>query len=686
MNKEQVKEKIAKLRETINRYNYYYYNLDNPQISDYEFDMLLKELEKLENENPEFFDSMSPTQKVGGDIIKSFNTIPHKYPMLSLGNTYSREEIIEFDNRIKKNIGEDYSYSCELKFDGVAISISYVNGRYDKAITRGDGYKGDEVTANVKTIKSIPLVINGEDVPEEFLVRGEIILNHKSFEKINKDREVNNEALFANPRNAASGSLKLQNSATVAKRSLDCFVYSLLTEDKRFSSHYESLMQAKKWRFKVSEHIRLCKNIEEVLDFIESWNENRKNLAFDIDGVVIKVNEYKHQEQLGYTAKSPRWAISYKFETERALTRLEDVLFQVGRTGAITPVAVLKPVLIAGTTVKRASLYNEDKINELQLHYDDYVYVEKGGEIIPKIVDVEVSKRSDNAKRIEYITHCPECNTILVRKPGEAVHFCPNDKLCPPQIQGRIEHFISRKAMNIETLGGGRIEVLIKNNLINNVADLYDLQYEQLIGLEKTISDLATGKTKTISFREKTVNNIINAIESSKDMPFEKVLFAIGIRYLGETGAKILALHFKNIDNIINASFEDLIAVNEIGERIAQSVINYFNNAENIKIINKLKSAGLKMEVENNNNNVSQALKDLSFVVSGVFEKYSREELKQLIEINGGKNVGSISGKTDYVVAGNNMGPQKKHKADDLGIPVIDENMLEDLIKNRPNQ
>ncbi len=682
MDKNTAKEKIFELREKINKHNYYYYTLDSPKISDFEFDTLLKELESLEKEFPEFADPMSPTQKVGGDIIKSFDTVEHKYPMLSLGNTYSREEIIEFDNRIKKNIGNDFNYTCELKFDGVAIGIIYRNGRYFKAVTRGDGFKGDDVTSNVKTIKSIPLVIDDDKVPDEFEVRGEIILNHKTFEKINKERFANNEALFANPRNAASGSLKLQNSASVSKRNLDCFIYALLMEDSPFDGHFESLMQAKKWRFKVSEHTRLCKDINEVLEYISYWNENRKSLAFDIDGIVIKVNEFQLQEELGFTAKSPRWAISYKYETERGTTKLENVLFQVGRTGAVTPVAVLQPVQIAGTIVKRASLYNEDKINELDLHLGDTVFVEKGGEIIPKIVGVDISKRDENAERVKYIQYCPECKTKLIRKPEEAIHFCPNIKNCPPQIQGSIEHFIGRKAMNIETLGEGRIEVLIKNGLISNVADLYDLKYDTVIGLEKTIIDTETAKTKTISFREKTVNNMLQAIESSKQAPFEKLLFGLGIRFLGETGAKILAKHFKNMYSLKNASFEDLINVNEIGSRIAQSVIDYFQDNDNIKIIDRLEDAGLKMQVDSTANEEiqSQALKDLTFVVSGVFNKYSRDEIKSLIENNGGKNVSSISSKTNYVVAGENMGPQKKQKAEKHNVAIISEEDLENMI------
>jgi DNA ligase (NAD+) len=676
-----IKEKIETLRTQINKYNYYYYNLDNPQISDYEFDILLKELEALEKEHPEFFDPSSPTQKIGGEITKTFKTAKHKYPMLSLGNTYNRDELYEFDNRIKKNIGDNFKYTCELKFDGAAIGITYINGRLSKAVTRGDGTQGDVVTANVKTIKSIPLIIEEENLPEELEVRGEIILSHKAFERINSERLELGDPLFANPRNAASGSLKLQNSAIVAKRNLDCFIYAIHSENLSFLGHYESLMQAKKWKFKVSEHTKLFNNIEEVFSYIDYWSANRNELPFDIDGIVIKVDEYSNQQELGFTSKFPRWAISYKFQAERGLTELEDVIYQVGRTGAVTPVAVLSPVSIAGTTVKRASLYNEDRINELDLHYGDNVYVEKGGEIIPKIVGVDIINRHPSAYKIEFITHCPECKTELIRNTGESLHYCPNTKNCPPQIQGKIEHFISRRAMNIETLGEGKIEALIQNKLITNIADLYYLSEDKLLGLEKTIIDEETGKSKTISFREKTVSNILNAIESSKEIPYERVLFGLGIRHLGETVAKKLSKHFRSIDDLRNASLEDLTNIHEIGERIAQSISDFFKDAENLEIIEKLKRAGIKMESLNiSEANISNALSNLSFVVSGTFKKYSRDEIKHLIEQNGGKNISSISSKTSYVVAGDNMGPQKLQKANDLKVPIISEEDLEDLI------
>jgi DNA ligase (NAD+) len=678
---EGIKEKIENLRAQINNLNYQYYTLDNPQISDYEFDILLKELEALEIEHPEFFDPSSPTQKVGGEITKSFKTARHKYPMLSLGNTYNREELYEFDNRIKKNIGSDFKYTCELKFDGAAIGITYINGRYSRAVTRGDGTQGDVVTANVRTIKSIPLIIEDDNLPEEFEVRGEIILSHKAFEKINAERLELGDPLFANPRNAASGSLKLQNSAVVAKRNLDCFIYALHSENLSFSGHYESLMKAKQWKFKVSEHTKLLNNIEEVFNYIDYWSAKRNELPFDIDGIVIKVDEYHNQQELGFTSKFPRWAISYKFKAERGLTELEDVIFQVGRTGAITPVAVLSPVSIAGTTVKRASLYNEDRINELDLHFGDNVYVEKGGEIIPKIVGVEISNRHPSAYKINFITHCPQCKTELIRNTGESLHYCPNAKNCPPQIQGKIEHYISRRAMNIETLGEGKIEALIQNKLITNIADLYDLSEDKLLGLEKTIIDEETGKSKTISFREKTVSNILNAIESSKEIPYERVLFGIGIRHLGETVAKKLSKHFRSIDELKNASLEDLTNIHEIGERIAQSISDYFKDADNLEIIEKLKKAGIKLEaLDSSEEALGSALNGLSFVVSGTFKKYSRDEIKNLIEQNGGKNISSISSKTSYVVAGDNMGPQKLQKANDLKVPIISEEDLEDLI------
>ena len=564
MDKNQARLRIEELTRQLNEHNYKYYVLDTPVISDYEFDQLLKELERLEQQFPEFAKPDSPTQRVGGQVIKKFKTVRHKYPMMSLGNTYSKEELQDFDTRIKKTISENFSYACELKFDGVAIGLTYNNGSLTQAVTRGNGIEGDDVTHNVKTIGSIPLRVIANDLPEEFEVRAEIFMPHKSFIQLNEEKQKNNEPLFANPRNAASGSLKLQDSSLVAKRNLDCFAYGLLGENLPHQSHFENLQKLKEWGFKVSKLTRKCENMEEVMKYIGEVEAQRTKLPYDIDGVVIKINDYRQQEKLGFTSKFPRWAISYKYKAEKGVTRLTDVAYQVGRTGAITPVAILEPVLVAGTTVKRASLYNADKMEELDLHYFDTVFIEKGGEIIPKIVEVDKELRKPDAKKIDFILHCPECGTKLQRNKGEAVHYCPNTETCPPQIQGKIEHFISRRAMNIEGLGEGRIEVLIQNKLIENIADLYDLTYDKLLGLEKIIRDEITGKEKKISFREKTVNNILNAIENSKKVPFERVLFALGIRYLGETGAKKLGRHFGSLENIMKSNYDELLAVPEI--------------------------------------------------------------------------------------------------------------------------
>jgi DNA ligase (NAD+) len=677
------KQKIEDLKRLINRHNYNYYVLDKPEVSDYEFDVLLKELEKLENQYPEFSDPDSPTQRVGGQVIKKFNTIVHKYPMMSLSNTYSREELVEFDNRIRKTESEPFSYVCELKFDGVAIGLTYKNGRLFQAVTRGDGVQGDEVTTNVRTIRSIPLQINSRDIPDEFEVRGEIIMPHKSFMMLNDQKRENNEPLFANPRNAASGSLKLQDSAIVARRNLDCYIYGIMGKNLPFGSHFENLQKAREWGFKVSERTVLCANIDEVMEFISKTGDDRASLPYDIDGVVIKVNNYVLQEKLGFTSKFPRWAISYKYKAEQGITRLLDVVYQVGRTGAITPVAILEPVPIAGTIVKRASLYNADKMKELDLHFQDTVFVEKGGEIIPKIVEVDTSMRLSDATPVQFIGRCPECKTPLIRAEGEALHYCPNSEGCPPQIQGKIEHFISRRAMNIEGLGEGRIEVLIQNKLIENIADLYKLRYEDLFGLEKTIADETTGKEKKIGFREKTVNNILEAIESSLSVPFERVLFALGIRYLGETVAKKLARHFGSIDAIRNSTYEELVEVPEIGERIAGSVIDYFSDSKNIEIVEELKLAGVKLSIdkqESGLDNENLPLEGKTFVVSGVFENYSRDGIKELIEKMGGKNVSSLSSKTSYLIAGDKMGPEKKKKAEELNIPILSEQEFEKLI------
>jgi DNA ligase (NAD+) len=640
-------------------------------------------LEHLEHQYPEYLSPDSPTQRVGGQITRKFESVQHIYPMLSLGNTYSKEELDEFDNRIRRSIHKPYSYVCELKYDGVAIGLRYKNGKLTHAITRGDGTRGDDVTANVRTIKSVPLKIHSPNLPEEFEARGEIIMPHKSFAELNRQRQANNEALFANPRNAASGSLKLQDSALVAKRNLDCFVHGLMGDSLPFTSHFENIEQAHEWGFKVSNLTRKCGSIEEVMQFIEDIGKAKNELSYDIDGIVIKVNQYDVQKELGFTSKFPRWAIAYKYAAEQGITILEDVTYQVGRTGAVTPVAILTPVWVSGSTVKRASIYNADKINELDLHYGDTVYVEKGGEIIPKIVKVDMNLRRENAQKIEFITHCPQCSTPLERKEGEAVHYCPNDQFCPPQIQGKIDHFISRRAMNIDGLGEGRVEVLISNKLITKAADLYRLKYDDLLGLEKEIIDDKTGKEKKISFREKTVNNMLAAIENSKNTPFERVLFALGIRHLGETGAKKIARELKNIDNLMQCDFEALTQIPEIGDRIAGSIREFFDNADNIQTINELRDAGLIFEVqeEEATTESKKPLSGKSFVVSGVFGKYSRNELKELIELKGGQNVSALSAKTSYLLAGDKMGPEKKKKAEQLNISIITEEDFDKLIQ-----
>jgi DNA ligase (NAD+) len=677
------KARIDQLVDELNLHNYNYYVLDNPTITDYEFDLLLKELEKLEAEHPDLISENSPTQRVGGFITKKFQNVKHKYPMLSLGNTYSKEELDEFDQRIRKLINQDFSYVCEPKYDGVAIGLRYVNGRLEQAITRGDGVTGDDVTANVRTIRSIPILIPAGNIPKEFEARGEILMPHKSFAALNKAKADINEPLFANPRNAASGSLKMLDSSIVAKRNLDCFVHGMLGENLPFESHYENIQTAKEWGFKVSSLTRICSNIEEVMKFIDEIAQLRVSLEYDIDGVVIKVNQYEIQRMLGFTSKFPRWAISYKYKAEQGVTILDDVGYQVGRTGAVTPVAMLSPVWVAGSTIKRASLYNADKMQELDLHYGDTVFVEKGGEIIPKITMVDFSKRAADAKKIFFATHCPRCATKLERKEGEAAFYCPNSEHCPPQIQGKIEHFISRRAMNIDGLGEGKIEVLINNNLISKSSDLYKLTYNDLLGLEKVIVDEETGKEKKISFREKTVNNLLSAIENSKSMPFDRVLFALGIRHLGETGAKKIARELRSLDNIKNSSFEQLTQIPEIGDRIAGSIIEFFSIQENIEMVEDLKWAGLKFEVEEELQPISDThpLAGKSIVVSGVFEKYSRNELKDLIEFYGGQNVSSLSSKTTFLLAGENMGPEKRKKAELLKIPIIAEADFDRLIQ-----
>lgn len=665
MSKENIQDRINILREKLHYHNYKYYVQAQSEISDFEYDQLLKELIDLENTNPEYADANSPTQRVGNDINTEFNQVIHKYPMLSLSNSYSREEIADFENRIKKALpNSEIEYVCELKYDGVAIGLSYKNGLLQQAVTRGDGVQGDDVTDNVKTIKSIPLKLNGKNYPDEFEIRGEILFPHDVFNKLNKEREADGEPLFANPRNAAAGTLKMQKSSIVAKRPLDCLLYFVLGENLPFESHYENLTQAKQWGFKVPEHIKVCKNIDEIFNFIDYWDIERKNLPFDIDGVVIKVNSYKNQHDLGFTAKSPRWAIAYKFKAEQVKTKLLSIDYQVGRTGAITPVANLEPILLAGTTVKRASLHNSDQIQLLDIRVNDYVFVEKGGEIIPKIVGVDKDLRSPEIEPVKYIENCPECGTKLARIEGEAKHYCPNETGCPPQIKGRIEHFIRRKAMNIGA-AEATVDVLVDKGLIKDSADLYFLTKENILSLER--------------FAEKSATNLIESINESKKVPFHRVLFAIGIRYVGETVAKTIASELKSIDNIRNATLEQLVEINEIGDRIAQSIVNYFTDEKNLSIIEKLEKAGVQLKLsEDQTNEKIDKLDGQTFVISGTFEKYSRDELKDLIVKYGGKNTGSISAKTNYLLAGENIGPSKLEKVKKLNIPIISEN---DFIK-----
>lgn len=674
MNREEAKAKIEQLSAELHRHNFLYYQQSSPEISDRAFDLLLEELIQLEKQYPEFISENSPSQRVGGSITKSFKSVVHKYPMLSLGNTYSEQDLLDFDQRIQKTLETNYEYVCELKFDGLAIGLTYVNGQLKQAVTRGDGTKGDDVTNNVKTIQSVPLILPEGDYPAEFEIRGEIFMHRDTFDKLNKEREEIGEQTYANPRNFASGTLKMQDSSEVAKRNLDCYLYFLQSDDLNFETHYQSLSAAKKWGFKVSDTFKLCKNIQEVFDFIKYWDEHRHELSFDIDGIVIKINSYDQQEELGFTAKSPRWAISYKFKAAEVETKLLSVSYQVGRTGAITPVANLEPVLLAGTIVKRATLHNADQIEKLGLHENDVVKVEKGGEIIPKIIEVNLSKREANSKAIEYITDCPECGSTLIRKEGEAQHYCPNEDHCKPQIIGKMQHFTSRKAMNIDSLGDETIEQLYQQELVKGIDDIYRLKDKelQLLQLER--------------FGSKSVMNLLQGIEKSKEVPFEKVLFALGIRYVGETVAKKLAYAFKTIDALMKANFEDLIAVDEIGERIAQSIIAYFSKDEHIELINFLKAEGLQFEAEIKEIILEgDQLKDKTFLISGVFEKFSREELKEKIEKNGGKMVSSISAKLNYLVAGENMGPSKLQKAQSLNIPIITDEELLKMIESSNN-
>lgn len=658
MDKAIVKEQIERLRIELNQHNYNYYVLSSPTISDFEFDQKLKELQQLEERYPEFNDPNSPTQRVGSDLKNEFKQVFHKYPMLSLGNTYSEGEVLDFYERTRKALNEDFEIVCELKYDGTSISLTYKEGKLVQAVTRGDGEKGDDVTENVKTIRSVPLVLQG-DYPDEFEIRGEILMPWEVFERLNSERDKQGEPLFANPRNAASGTIKLQNSNEVAKRSLDAYLYYMLGENLPDDKHVNNLQQAKSWGFKISDATRCCKSIDEVFSFIKYWDVERKNLPVATDGIVLKVNSLSQQKKLGYTAKSPRWAIAYKFQAERECTRLNSVSFQVGRTGAVTPVANLDPVQLSGTVVKRASLHNADIIKGLDLHIGDMVYVEKGGEIIPKIVDVNRELRNELlGEPVNFIDKCPECGTPLERIPGEAAHYCPNEEFCPPQIKGKIEHFVSRKAMNIN-IGSESIELLFGLNLLKDSADLYKLKISDLQNLER--------------WGEKSANNLINSINDSKNVPFSRVLFALGIRYVGETVAKKLAAAMSSIEEIETASFEQLTAIDEIGETIANSIIAYFGKDSNRLLVCKLKEAGLQFESEKNNTVASNKLEGLSFVISGTFSNHSRDELKSLIEQNGGKNVGSISSKTNYVLAGENMGPAKLDKAKKLGIKIISE-------------
>lgn len=664
-----IQETIQALRNELNQHNYNYYVLDNATISDYDFDIKLKELQDLEDKHPEFFDENSPTQRVGGAVTKNFKTVAHQYRMYSLDNSYSKEDLLDWENRIQRVLGNvDLQYTCELKYDGASISITYENGKLVQALTRGDGFQGDEVTTNIKTIKSVPLHLKG-NYPDKFDIRGEIILPFAGFEKMNQELIEIGETPYSNPRNTASGSLKLQDSAEVAKRPLECLLYFVTGNNLPFKTQYEGLELARSWGFKVPMEAKLVNSMDEVFDFIDYWDTHRHNLPYETDGVVIKVNSIQHQEELGYTAKSPRWAIAYKFKSEQVSTVLKSISYQVGRTGAITPVANLEPVQLAGTIVKRASLHNADQIEKLDIRINDTVFVEKGGEIIPKIIAVDLEKRPENSEPTHYIAYCPECHTELVRNVGEANHYCPNFYGCPPQIIGRIQHYISRKAMDIEGLGGETVALLFKNGLVHNYADLYELRVEDILHLER--------------MAQKSAENLVNGVQKSKEIPFESVLFALGIRFVGETVAKKLAKHYKNIDALAQASLMDLVLVDEIGERIAKSVVEFFENEENRKIIERLKSYGIQFEIEEKiNPNATDKFVGKTFVVSGVFSQFSRDELKKTIEDNGGKVGSSISAKTDFVVAGDNMGPAKLEKATKLNIPILSE---EDFI-NKLNE
>lgn len=663
------KQRILQLRQELHEHNHKYYVLNQPTISDQEFDFMMHELQELEARHPEMADPDSPTQRVGSDISTEFKQVAHKYPMLSLANTYNEQDVADFYNSVSKGLnGEDFEICCEMKYDGLSISLTYVDGRLTQAVTRGDGVHGDDVTANVRTIRSIPLVLKDGDWPREFEIRGEILMPWQSFERLNAEREAAEEPLFANPRNAASGTLKSLNPAVAAKRKLDAYLYYLLGDGIEGDGHYENLMRAKAWGFKISDGMRKVKTLQEIYDFINYWDTERKNLPVATDGIVLKVNSLRQQRALGYTAKSPRWAIAYKFKAERECTQLHEVTYQVGRTGQITPVANMEPVQLAGTTVRRATLNNEDFIRSLDLHEGDYVYVEKGGEIIPKIVGVDTERREASARPVEFITRCPECGSELVRYEGEAAHYCPNDAGCPPQIKGRIEHFISRRAMNIDSLGPETIDEYFRRGLIKNVADLYDIRVEQING---------------DGSRQKSAQKVVDGIEASKQVPFERVVFALGIRFVGETSARLLARHFKDIDHLAAATLQELTDIDGVGEVIAKSVITYFHNPINMEIVNRLRAYGLQMSLsEEQMQAASTKLAGKSIVISGVFTHHSRDEYKRIIEQNGGKNVGSISGKTSFILAGDNMGPAKLQKAEKLGVPIVDEETFLEMIEN----
>lgn len=669
-------ERIQQLRSQLHEHNHRYYVLNDPVISDQDFDFMMHELQNLESRHPELYDENSPTQRVGNDLNQQFQQVEHKYPMLSLSNTYNRADVQDFYDSVSKGLeGQEFEICCEMKYDGLSISLTYENGRFVRAVTRGDGTRGDDVTQNVRTIRSIPLQLPAElsaanmegGYPENFEIRGEILLPWESFNRLNAEREEIGERLFANPRNAASGTLKSQNSRVVAERGLDAYLYYLLGDNLPHEGHYENLEQCAKWGFKMSKGMKKCKTLDEVLEYINYWDEERKNLPVATDGIVLKVNSLKQQKQLGFTAKSPRWAIAYKFKAERVSTKLLDVSYQVGRTGAITPVANMQPVQLAGTVVKRATLNNEDFINSFNLHIGDYVYVEKGGEIIPKIVGVDVDKRDADAQPVRFITHCPECGTELVRIDGEAAHYCPNDAGCPPQIKGRIEHFIARKAMNIMTLGPETVDDYYNRGLIKNIADLYEL----------TPLQITSGNDNRIVSAQK----VVKSIKESTSVPFERVVFALGIRFVGETTAKLLAKHFKNIDALMNASLEELLEVEMVGEVVAMSVINYFNDENNKNIVERLRAYGLQMQLSESQMVVrSDIFAGQSVVISGVFAHHSRDEYKLMIEQHGGKNVGSISGKTSFILAGDNMGPSKLQKAEKLGVKIVSEDEFLEMI------